>query len=286
MGLDRSLLEIAKLLLSEHDTDRTAEIVLDRVLEATGVERGFIVVREGEGYTQRFDVHFDRDEVSNETRRFSRSLVRRAIETGQIVELRDVLQDQQLVAAESVQEIQGSSVLAAPLRAGSEVYGVVYLLSRQRPDGFSAEDRAFLTEFAEFAGLSLRRALEREQIEQRRRDLERDLFARHSFQGIVTRDPKMLALLETVAQVADSASTILIRHWRELSVRLAPGGVRVRYSGAAWCYGRGRTRRKGLMTRKLQIMRLHRRHRVSGFKRHSVVPHSAGPEARWRAGAT
>jgi transcriptional regulator with GAF, ATPase, and Fis domain len=210
MGLDRSLLDIARLLLSEAGTGKTAAILLRRVLEAIEADRGFIVVREGERYVQRFDVRFNRDEVSNETRRFSRSVVRQAIETGQIVELRDVLGDPRFIAAESVQELEDSSVLAAPLRAGDEVYGVVYLQSRARPEGFSAEDRTFLTEFAELAGLSLRRALEHEELQRRNQSLERDLFARYDFEGIVTRHPKMLELLETVAQVADSDTTILL----------------------------------------------------------------------------
>jgi Nif-specific regulatory protein/two-component system response regulator HydG len=210
VGHDQPLLEIAKLLLSEGATDRIAEILLERLLQATGAERGFIVVREGEGYAQRFDVRFDRDEVSNETRRFSRSLVRQAIESGQIIELRDVLQDQRLMASESVRELASASVLAAPLRAEGEVYGVVYLQSRTRPEGFSGGDKAFLTEFAEIAGLSLRRALEREELERRNRSLERDLYARYDFEGIVTRHPKMLELLEVVAQVADSDTTLLL----------------------------------------------------------------------------
>ena len=210
MALDRSLVDIAKLLLSQDEMDRTAEILLSRVLEAVGADRGFIVVREGEHYSQKFDVHYARGEVSNETRRFSRSLVRRSIETGQIIELKDILADQELADAESLLELASSAALAAPLRAGGEVYGVVYLESRVRPEGFCAEERDFLTEFAEIAGLSLRRTMQREELERRARSLESGLFAKHDFGGIVARHPKMLELLQTVAQVADSDSTILV----------------------------------------------------------------------------
>jgi transcriptional regulator with GAF, ATPase, and Fis domain len=54
------------------------------------------------------------------------------------------------------------------------------------------------------------RVPEREELERRSQSLERDLFARYNFQGIVTRHPKMLELLQVVAQVADSDSTILV----------------------------------------------------------------------------
>src|SRR6185369_10439687 len=69
----------------------------------------------------------------------------------------------------------------------------------------------FLREFTEIAGLCLKRAVEREALRRRNRALEHDLFSRHDFTGIVTRDPAMLDLLRTVAQIADTDATVLIR---------------------------------------------------------------------------
>src|SRR5262249_14906326 len=66
-------------------------------------------------------------------------------------------------------------------------------------------------DFAELAALFLRRAAEREALRQRNQSLERDLFARYDFRGIVTRNERMLAVLKTVGQVATSDSTILVR---------------------------------------------------------------------------
>jgi len=56
----------------------------------------------------------------------------------------------------------------------------------------------------------LLRALERDALERRNRSLERDLFSQHRFEGIVTRHPKMFAVLQLVAQVADSDATVLV----------------------------------------------------------------------------
>jgi transcriptional regulator with GAF, ATPase, and Fis domain len=210
MELQPALYDIAKLLLSENDSDRTAAILLGRVLEATGAERGFIVVRDGDSYEQRLDVRYDRNEITTEERRFSRSLVRRAIESQELLDSPDVLRDPRFEPQESVQRLGRCSVLVAPLRDGGQVYGVLYLERRDRPDGFPGEAKRFLAEFAELAGLSLRKALEREALERRNRSLERDLFARHNFEGIVTRHPKMIELLETVAQVADTDATVLL----------------------------------------------------------------------------
>src|SRR5262245_54714986 len=177
MELDHELLQIAKLLLSEDSSERTAEILLRRVLKATGAERGSIVVREGEDYAQKLELPAGREPRSKEARRFSRNLVRKAIETGEPIESANIVEDPRFAGLESVQVLGSRSVLAAPRRAAGAVYGVVYLGSSAGPEGFGAQGRELLAEFSEIAGHSLRRALEREELERHSRSLERDLFA-------------------------------------------------------------------------------------------------------------
>src|SRR6185369_16192203 len=85
MGPDANaqLLDIARVLLAEDD-EKLPETLLHRVLQATGAQRGFIAVRQGESFEQKFAVRFDRAS-SDADRRFSRGLVRQAIETRAIV---------------------------------------------------------------------------------------------------------------------------------------------------------------------------------------------------------
>jgi hypothetical protein len=92
MGLYRPLYEIAKLLLKEDQT-QTAEILLERVLAAVGAERGFIVVREGDRYVQKCQVRFDRGSVTRDGLKFSRSLVRQAIESGELISSPNLSED-------------------------------------------------------------------------------------------------------------------------------------------------------------------------------------------------
>ena len=56
-----TLFRIAKLLLAEEDDETTPERLLERVVEQTGAERAFIVVRDEEGnYVQKFAIAYDR----------------------------------------------------------------------------------------------------------------------------------------------------------------------------------------------------------------------------------
>jgi Nif-specific regulatory protein/two-component system response regulator HydG len=205
-----TLFHIAQILLSEDDDQRTPEVLFRRVLEATGAERGFIVVREGASFEQRFDVCFDREALSSHERRWSRTLVRRAITTRAVLDSPDLTTDPRFAEQESIQGLRARAVLVAPLTSGDEVYGVVYL-ERGGAGAFTEDARRFVAEFTGIAGLFLRRAAEREALRQRTHSLERDLFAQHDFTGIVTRSPRLLELLRTVAQIADSHATVLVR---------------------------------------------------------------------------
>jgi|HubBroStandDraft_3_1064219.scaffolds.fasta_scaffold31867_2 transcriptional regulator with GAF, ATPase, and Fis domain len=209
MDLYRELFEVSKLLLAEAGYEPAAELLLRRLVETTGAERGFLVVREEGSFQQRFAVQYDRASLSEEEQRFSRSLVQEAIASGRTIYLPDLLDDPRFTPAESVRTLGRSTVLAAPLRHLDEVYGVVYLDHPAR-DAFDRDARAFVEEFAGVAGLFLARALEREALRRRALSLESDLFAQHDFAGIITQDPRMLALLRRVAQVAGSDAPVLI----------------------------------------------------------------------------
>ncbi|WP_437966606.1 sigma 54-interacting transcriptional regulator [Sorangium sp. So ce260] len=209
MELYPALLQIVRILLSEDDDARTPELLLGVVIETTGADRGFIVVREGGSFEQKFAVRFDRATITDEERRFSRGLVRQAIETRQIVRLSREADAPRFALLESLEASGASTVLVVPLAHGGEVYGTVYV--EYGTGGAGGEALRFVAEFADLAGLFLKRAIEREALRRRTQSLERDLFARHDFQGIVAQDPKMIALLKTVAQVADADATVLIR---------------------------------------------------------------------------
>src|SRR5262245_36706008 len=118
----QALYDVAKVLLLEDDDRKTAEILFRKVVELTQADRGFIVVREGESYDQKYDVRFDRSVVTNEERKFSRSLVRRVIETGEIVHSANLAGDPRFANEKSVQALGHRSVIVAPLHAQGEVF--------------------------------------------------------------------------------------------------------------------------------------------------------------------
>jgi transcriptional regulator with GAF, ATPase, and Fis domain len=205
-----SLLEVAKLLLSEEE-QRTPEVLLRHVLEATGAEAGLIVVWEDGRYVLKSQAPPELERLTEPRRHFSRTLVKQVLETGEPIYSPNVAADPRWRDASSVSALGESCVLVCPLKARDSVYGVIYLEHRHRKDAFSHEARRFLEELCQLAALFIRRHLEREELRRRNEELERDLFALHDFKGILTADPAMLELLRMVAQVAESDAPVLIR---------------------------------------------------------------------------
>jgi len=210
VSLYEELFQISKLLLAEEDDERTPEVLLRRILEKCGAETGFVVVRENGSFQRKFEVGYDADGRGDRERCFSTTLVREVIQTGEPLYLPNLMEDLRFATGGSGLFIGRCCAMVAPLRYGGEVYGVVYMENRAQVDSFSAESQAFLAELAEVAGLFLRRASEREALRRRNRSLERDLFAQYDFKGIITRDPRMLEVLRTVAQVAPADAPVLV----------------------------------------------------------------------------
>jgi Nif-specific regulatory protein/two-component system response regulator HydG len=208
---DSELLEVARLiLLSEEDDPGLIERLFRRIMLSAGAHRGFLVVREDGHFVERFELNFSRGAVSAAERRFSHTLLRQALLARQVLYTADLHDDRRTSGQTSLVALAPASVIVAPLTAGDEVYGGLYL---ERPVHLGLDDdvRQLVDESARMAGQLLRRLLDRQALLERNASLERDLFARHDFEGIVTRDPKLLEVLETVAQVADAAAPVLVR---------------------------------------------------------------------------
>jgi len=206
-----TLFQILELIQTETDQHRLAERLLERVVAFTEAERGFILVREGDSFEERYKIRYDREKLTAQQRRFSRSLVREAVRAREILHTADFADDTRFVDAESVALIGGDAILVAPVTRGDKVLAVIYLERPAEMGAFSEEARTFMAELTRAAGAALFRALEWAELTRFQREHARDLLAAHDFEGIVGRHPRMLALLETVAQVAASDAGVLIR---------------------------------------------------------------------------
>jgi serine phosphatase RsbU (regulator of sigma subunit) len=176
-------LEFNRLMGGRFTLAEILENVVDMAAELTGAERGFLILR-GPGASLEHRVARGRDRVAIplDEIRVSETIVREVLAKGTARIVSDVRDEEDLVEMRSVVSLDLRSAVALPLRrfeilegagpraeAGDEVFGVLYLDSRERHGAFSRIDRGILENLARDASSVIENArLSREAEEKRR----------------------------------------------------------------------------------------------------------------------
>lgn len=184
--------------------------LLDRLTEATGAERGFILFylpdsTEADVIAAR---NFQTTNLALEEYDFSRTLLREVLEQGKALLLEDASRDPAYSRETSVMKYQLKSVLVAPLKRKYRTFGAIYLENNSIPCAFKRADLQLLESAAALAALYLHHAglLPPTLREESRVFLDASKASRE----IVGQDPKILSLLEAVRRIAHSSATVLI----------------------------------------------------------------------------
>jgi Nif-specific regulatory protein len=215
LAQDASDGRVARVLMAAvsnktHSYTDFCETLLDSLIEVTGAERGFVLFylpesTEAEVVAAR---NFQTRNPSLEEYDFSRTLLREVLQRGRALLLEDASEDPSYSREVSVIKFELKSIVAAPLKQEGRTIGALYLENNSRPCAFGRRDPDLLREVAEFAVFYLRHA-----------HLLPPLFEGESriffdenkaSKEIIGRDPKVIALLETVGRLADSPATVLI----------------------------------------------------------------------------
>jgi phosphoserine phosphatase RsbU/P len=189
--LDQQPAEKLRLLLEiGANLSRTLELspLLPQIAESLFLlfrqaDRCFLIETEGERLLPR--VVKTRRAADETNARFSKSIVRRALDTAQAFLSDDASHDNRLQLSQSVADFKIRSVMCAPLcQANGKAFGVIQLDTQDRSKKFTQDDLKLLCGVANQASISLENArLLREAVTQER--LQRDLVlatqVQHSF---------------------------------------------------------------------------------------------------------
>lgn len=166
------------------------EALLDAALSWANAERGMLVLRIGEGQqvvAREFGSKVDGLATS-------RTIVESVFATGEGVVTVDARSDNRFGHAPSVNHLNLRSVLAAPLRGGQGVFGVIYLDTRMRRGAFVDEHLAALEHFARMSSLLWRQTQKRLEIEaqlikvSKERDEVQGRLAQRELEGLRMRE--------------------------------------------------------------------------------------------------
>lgn len=150
------LLEVTKALHSQRDTRQLITLILDSALSFAEAERAFLMLFDNGGEL-RFKMgrtyagHF----LTAEQFSISRTIVNETLQELKPVILLDAQNDARYSARQSIADLELRTVMAAPLRAGERVLGLIYLDSQRPLVRYTRHHLNVLISLAEQAAVAL-----------------------------------------------------------------------------------------------------------------------------------
>ncbi len=230
------ILHIVREMNREFDLDRLLGLILDRAIELTQAERGFVVLlREGRG-EMHLARNIDRETVSDPEQKVSSRILAQVFETGRVVVSRDAEHDPRFEESLSVRQLKLRSIIAVPFRSRGRTIGALYLDNRFRAGNFTDREERLLELFADQAVAAIEKsemvaelaaktkALEEQSRQQlremkrqgrdlgrARKELDRHRKARGwGFDQMVAQSAAMQGVVREARRVAASAIPVLI----------------------------------------------------------------------------
>ncbi len=174
----KRLLAINRRISLLQDIDPILQIIIDSMIEFTGADRGYLILRENGKNVVKVtrDVGLEdrgRLETEGEERTFSESLVNRVLSTGEPTMTRDAEIDERFSLSLSIHKLKLRSIVCVPFRVRDAVIGVVYLDNRFQRAAFSDEDMDLLQSFADQAAIAIANAWAFEELKKSAGEIKR-----------------------------------------------------------------------------------------------------------------
>ena len=153
------LLETSKAINSILDVDRLLEVVMDKVIEITRGDRGFLMLADRQSHLA-FKVakNFDRALLEGQDFKISRSVVEEVARTRKAVCSTNVLEDENIRNRKSVLELGLESVMCVPLVSKSGLIGIVYVDSHKVSAMFTEMSLQVFQALADHAAIAIENA--------------------------------------------------------------------------------------------------------------------------------
>ncbi len=205
--------EISRLLYAELDYSRLLNLIIDKIMDILRAERGFIVTGEPDDFQVKVARNIEGDELSEDGRTVSRTIVHKVLSGGQPSFINDA-QQEGIDSSRSIVDLGLRSILCVPLLISDEPYGAIYVENRSMANYFMEKDLVLLQDLAELSASSIRNALNFLELSRSSggsaTSLGENLRRDYDFSMIIGKSRRMVEVMEMAARVAPTDATVLI----------------------------------------------------------------------------
>ncbi len=177
----KKMLDISRAMNSTLELDQLLNYVMDKVIEITRAERGFLILMGKEGELD-FKVarNLSREQIESAEFEISHSIIGEVVKANQPILIENAFEDGRFAQQVSVRDLELRSIMCVPLQAKGKLTGVVYVDNRSVVGQFDQDDLDLLILFASQAAIAIENARlyedlhrSQEEIQRWNRELER-----------------------------------------------------------------------------------------------------------------
>ncbi len=173
----QNLVRTFALITSSLELDQVLAEVMDTVIQLTGAERAYLMLRSqnSDELTIRAARNWDKETLSEQDVVFSRSIVATAVEQMEPIITTNALGDSRFLQSESIVEHGLRSILCIPLALRKQTVGVLYADNRIEQGIFKQTSIPLLTAFGTQAAIAIENARQYGQVKDDLREAQREL---------------------------------------------------------------------------------------------------------------
>lgn len=169
----RAMQAVGAVINSSLKQAEVLNMVMDSIIELTGAERGFLMLRDPESGELEAKVarNINRETLDGSSFEISRSIVESVAETGEPVVTTNAQADPRFAGAESIISYNLRSILCVALKIKESIIGVIYADNRIVSGIFVDTDRDLLSAFANQAAVAIENTRLFDQIREQLADI-------------------------------------------------------------------------------------------------------------------
>jgi len=205
----RKLFQFSERLLVTREVQQLLEALLDGAIEATGADKGFVVLLRGSQTEIRAARNLRQETLPDSVRQLSDTVLAKVVESRRPLIVHNAINDTMFKSAASVMNLRLCSVMCAPLIAGGDLLGLIYLGNDRVANLFDPRSLDVLSIFAAQAALILQNALLLESLRTDNAELEKKLKDQR-FGEIIGSCASMMEVFRKVQKVSPTDISVLI----------------------------------------------------------------------------
>jgi hypothetical protein len=156
------LRKINSIISESYNINEISEKILDHILDHfKRVDRAVFIlfIEDGSGEHSELVISRSRKLGDDPFNRYSRLVVDKVIKNRKPIMILDVRETKEVELSDTLKLLKIGSVMCSPLISGSNIRGVLYADSFEKPYGFRKEDLSLLTELTNLAAIAIDDAL-------------------------------------------------------------------------------------------------------------------------------